>query len=254
MASTKRQNESSIDRAISMLEMLASSNKGMLSVPEMAAENKIPRASAYRIAKNLESLGLLEYDPEVRSYKLGTKILEIASGFRKRNSLIQIADPHMAHLRNLTSETVSLHVPIGADRVCIHERSSPHFLKWSVPPGTREPLYPGASGKCILAYMHPDRLSAILDDGILETERVKGPIDLNNFIDELEATRNSGYCLSIEEVHEGAVAIAAPLLNRDGYSIGCITLSLPTTRWSDEKLEILYPEVIKCAESISEKD
>ena len=242
---------SAISRAIAIIDWISSCKDGSASVLEMASKLKIPRASAYRIVNELSEWGVLEYDAMSKRYRLGPKVLHFARSFIQRNELIKIADPSMVKLRDSTNETVSLNIPLGGERICIHEIRSSNFLKWAIPPGTRAPLYPGASGKCILAFMQPDKAKAVLEDHVLMSETGQTQLDADMIMRELENVRLSGYCTSVEEVHTGAAAVAAPILNEEGYSVGCITLTAPLARWNEEIVSQLIPQTVECATSVS---
>jgi DNA-binding IclR family transcriptional regulator len=221
------------------------------SVAELSTELDIPKATAYRIINDLREWDVVEYDAQTRLYALGPGLLEFSAAYSKSTSLTEIARPHLARLRDKTGETVSLNILLKHERICVYEARSIHGLHWSVPPGTRGPLYAGSTSKAILAYMHPEKLLEVKETLELEPLTPATPTSWEIILGELEQVRILGYCSTLGEVTPGVAGLAAPILDENGYSIGSINLSAPLVRWDDETLQEYAPLVKDAAATIS---
>jgi DNA-binding IclR family transcriptional regulator len=135
----------------------------------------------------------------------------------------------MRKLWEQTGETVALFVPQGAYRTCIAELPSAQPLSFKRGLGYREHLARGASGRAILAF------------SVTSKEKLKEytsglEIDLDQYFEELEATRKRGYATSKNELIEGAVAVAVPFFSGAGQVAGSIGVFGPTVRLDTNKM------------------
>ncbi|HEY8341601.1 MAG TPA: IclR family transcriptional regulator, partial [Calditerricola sp.] len=198
-----------LDRALRVLKALPLSPRGA-TVSELAAATGINRTTTMRILVTLQDHGLVTWDADTGRYSLGMGILELASGFFAGNELVQVALPCLEALRDASRETVSLYVRDGTERVCVQRVESLQPVRISVALGQRLPLYRGASGKLLLAYLREDQREAIL-------ERV--PLDAasrDRLRAELVAIRQAGYATSFGERQPEIASLAVPVRRRSG--------------------------------------
>ncbi len=242
--------DSAVDRAISILVWLGA-NPSSPTVAQMCENLNVPKASAYRILHTLRSWELIEFNSQTKLLQLGPRLLDLARAYSQSADLPKIALPYLTRLRDQTGDTTSLNIVLGNERICIQEARSIHQLNWSVPPGTRGPLYAGSTGKAILAFMRPEKLREIKSSLELKQLTPATPTSWSTLTLQFEQIRKDGYCVSISEIAHGVAGLAAPILDKDGFSIGSINLSVPLVRWSEESVET-YPLLIKdAARSIS---
>lgn len=221
------------------------------TVKELSTQLDIPKATVYRIINDLKEWRVIEYDARAKGYRLGPRLLEFSRAYSQSTSLTEIARPYVTKLRDRTGETVSLNIVLANERICIKEARSIHALNWSVPLGTRGPLYAGSTGKAILAFMNPEELQTIRETLELKSITPVTPTDWDTLEAEFEEIRDQGYCTSEAEVTPGVGGLAAPLLNERGHSFGSINLSAPLVRWEKESVERYVPLVKETARAIS---
>jgi DNA-binding IclR family transcriptional regulator len=246
----EKRDDSAVDRAVSILVWLGT-DPSTRTVSHLCSELDIPIASAYRILHALRAWELIEFDSQSRVLKLGPRLLDLARAYRQTADLPRIALPYLTQLRDQTGDTTSLNIVLGNERICIEEARSVHQLNWSVPPGTRGPLYAGSTGKTILAFMRPEKLRQIRPALKLKQLTSSTPTNWDDIVAQFEKIKRDGYCASVSEVGEGVAGMAAPILDREGYSVGSINLSIPLVRWSQESLRRFIPLVKSAADSIS---
>ncbi|MBA3251487.1 MAG: helix-turn-helix domain-containing protein, partial [Geodermatophilaceae bacterium] len=76
----------SVDRAVSVLEILAST--GEAGVTEIAAELGVHKSTAFRLVAALENRGLVEQNSERGKYRLGVGILRLAGATAARLDIV----------------------------------------------------------------------------------------------------------------------------------------------------------------------
>lgn len=228
----------SVERALSILNCFSEA-KYELSLTEISREIGLSPSTTSRLISTLEDNNFLTRNPENQKYYLGSKIAQLGSlsfcnmGFRK------IALPYMVELRDLFNETVSLYVAERNYRVCIERVESTQSLRKVISIGKPMPLTRGASGRLILSYLNKDQIRNILYEDPYVTEA------------ELEETKRKGYAISFGEREEGVTSIAAPVFNAEKKMITALTMSGPSVRFSNERIDIMIKKVVEYANKIS---
>ena len=93
-------------RVLDVLDLLAS--KGCLSLAEITRALKMPKSSASGLLKTALSRGYVSLDPESRGFRLGIKLLRIASSFSYQPDLIAAFQKVTPWIQEQCNETVQL--------------------------------------------------------------------------------------------------------------------------------------------------
>ena len=89
----------SIERAFVVLSALA---EGPLGVPDVADRARLPKSTAARMLASLAREGAVEQGPGATTYRLGPRLLTLASGLRSTRGLVATAHPFLAELAERT--------------------------------------------------------------------------------------------------------------------------------------------------------
>ena len=157
----------------------------------------------------------------------------------------------MLGLRRKTNETVSLYVPSGNERVLIERLESTHFIRVIAQVGEHMPLYAGASGKVFLAFLPPEKREEVFESKHLDRLTSRTIIDIDELRKELVIIRKQGYAISHGERVEGASSVSAPIFNFQNQVIGAISISGPTSRFSEERIADFFEPLVKATNQIS---
>jgi DNA-binding IclR family transcriptional regulator len=134
------------------MAILAQLQRGPANLGELMEGTGLPRATAHRLAAALEVHGLVERDRSGR-FGLGSRLAEMgrAAGAGRHRSLVEVATPILARLRDETGESVQLYVrSAGGDtRVCVAALESPHGLRTIVAVGAVLPMDRGSAAKAL---------------------------------------------------------------------------------------------------------
>jgi len=237
-------------RALDVLECLAG-EPSWLTVADISERIGLKRATTYRLIRALEWRGYVVVDSQ-RRFGLGGAILRLAAVILKRNQhLVELASPLLEKLRDTTSETVNLQTVVGDDRICLVEFVSKQPMRMESGIGQVYPLYAGAAGKALLAWL-PDRVRA-MDEQLGEANLLE-PVasatirDLAVLRRELDKIRAQGFATSDSEVIEGATSIAAPVFDEAGAIRAVINVTGPASRWSADRQEEFRPAILRQAQ------
>lgn len=218
-----------VKRIFSVLDNF-SVKKPELGVREMARLMDLSPSTCGRILSMLRDEGVLNRDPISKQYRLSGRVLHWAGSYRENSSLNELAFPYMQSLLRQTDETISLYSLEEDRRVCINRLESNRSVRIVEAIGQSLELHTGSGGRAILAYLPQDEIERIVRSA--ET-RLQTEINLDTIEHQLETVRSVGYALSHGEWMADASGVAIPVMDSNGRPIGSISVSGPTSRFSD---------------------
>ncbi|MDO0938452.1 IclR family transcriptional regulator [Streptomyces sp. DG2A-72] len=241
----------SVDRAISVLEILA--QRGEAGVSEVAAEIDVHKSTAFRLLGALEARGLVEQAGERGKYRLGFGIVRLAGAVTGRIDITQQGRPVCERLAEELGETVNIAVLQENYAVNLYEVRGPGAVSAYNWVGQLTPLHATSSGKILLAHLPAKERAALLAGAGLNkvtprTISAKTKLEKN-----LAEARERGYALAMEELEVGLHAMAAPVRDRNGQVIAALSASGPSYRFTEERMHEVSPVLRKGAEEISHR-
>lgn len=146
-------------------------------------------------------------------------------------------------LVHATGETVTFSLASFPWRVCVYVVEGPSDLRQVAKVGERYPLYLGAAGRAILAFLSDEVVRATID-GHPEIEA-----DRADILRQLESIRSTGYAIVVNEWVKGAAALAAPVFVA-GQIYGSVALTGPAGTVTLE-LDRYIPLLLDTASTLS---
>lgn len=214
-----------VERAVDVLFLIAERNDA--TVTDLARAIGSSGSAVHRILTALKRKGLVEQRPDTERYALSWSMLALTRSLRERADLRTVSLSHMAGLRDLTEETVTLNVRSGFERVCIEQIESPHEVRWRSEIGRHSPIYAGATGKVLLTHFPPperERYFSTVDRPRLSPYTTTDRHELER---ELERIRDRGYAIGIQDRVLGVAGVSAPIFDESGSAIAALTIAGP---------------------------
>lgn len=224
----------SIGRAIDLLELFDHRTPS-LSLRDLVERIELPKTTVVRLLANLESRGLVTTLRE-GDYTLGGGFLRWA---RLASQLWEVDEATHASMRRLVErcgETTNIYVRQDEVRLSIAQHEGTSTVRTVVDVGTPMPLSNGAPAKILLGAA-PDLIERVCS----EPERMRADV--------AEAMAR-GWAVSHGERELGASSVAAPIV-RDGRVLAALTISGPTTRFTEERIAVYTDAVVETAKEIS---
>ncbi|MDR7255594.1 DNA-binding IclR family transcriptional regulator [Nocardioides sp. BE266] len=239
----------SVDRALSILEVLARTGEG--GVTEIAAELGVHKSTAFRLVATLESHRLVEQTGDRGRYRLGVGILRLAGATTARLDLVQEARPICRQLAADTGETVNVAVlsdgsALYLDQVAGSSALQPH--NWV---GQHIPLHATSNGKVLLSGLDDHQLDKAL--GTLSNYTEHTITRRAKLREELARVREQGHALAIDELEVGLTAVAAPVRNAHGDVVASMSVSGPTFRLNADRLDHVVALTVAAAAEVSHR-
>jgi DNA-binding IclR family transcriptional regulator len=217
----------SIERAFSVLASLAD---GPLGVTGVADRARLPKSTAARLLASLAREGAVEQLPGGSAYRLGPRLVTLASGLRSTRGLVATAHPYLVELAEATGEAAGLSVPDGGSVHYVDQVDSPNPVQVRDWTGARIPMHAVSSGLVVLASLTPAALEAALAHPLEAfTDRtIVAPAAIR---DRLWAIRRDGYAWVREEFALGISSVAAPIADASGEVVAAVHVHGPSYRF-----------------------
>jgi IclR family acetate operon transcriptional repressor len=242
---------STLDNGLRVLEILAADGSGEgLTLTDLAKRMSMHRTTVFRLLATLRPRGYISRDPRNDRYRLGIKLLALASALQSQLDLRQISRPLLVALRDQSGELVHLTILDGDDVVTIDRIEGTQSLSLQTEMGARRPMYCTASGKAILGSLSIDEVKRILALGMSPVT----PTTITNvetMLAQLSEVQKRGYAWDDEERILGVRCVAAPVFAHDRRVLGAVSIAAPAIRMPWERVWKLGEEVRAAADAIS---
>lgn len=237
----------SVDRAMAILEMLAS--EGDLGVTQIARELDVHKSTAFRLLAALEGRDLVEQNQDRGKYRLGRGLLRLAAATTARLDIIQESRPIARALALETGETVNVAVlsdgaALYLDQVAGSSALQPH--NWV---GQRIPLHATSNGKILLSGLSD--ADALREAGPLRFYTAHTITTAAGLTAELAEVRSRGWAIAIDEMEVGLTAIAGPVRDAQGDVMASMSVSGPTFRLDARRVPVIAVAVADAARRLS---
>lgn len=241
----------SVDRALKIVQLI--SDRKQMGVTEIANHIDINKSAVFRILATLVKHGYVEKDPQTHQYKLGYQFLEISSNLLESIDLRTEAMPYLRELEVVTNEVIHLVVYDQGEVVYIEKLEGNETLRMHSKVGRRAPMHCTGVGKMILAHLPQPMVASIIEQKGLPAHTERTITDKDAFFRELAHIQAQGYALDNEENEEGITCIAAPIFNHLKEITAAISISGPTMRMTEERLEALKEKITDASRNISRR-
>ena len=237
-------------RAFQLLRWFTRERLESIGVREAASALSVAPSTAHNLLAALVSEGILQQDQRSGRYTLGLQLLQLAHQAIDQVPLQRVAMPHLRRLAAASNEGayLSLYVRERSELVTIASVDSMHPVRYVIDMFSWRPLHIGASGRAVLAFLPAAECAAILAQR--PARGSKSP-DRSDLAQELVAIRRRGYAVTHGTRIEGAVGIAAPLLDPAGIVLGAVGIAMPNQRFDSADTERLTKPLLSCIGDLS---
>lgn len=225
-----------------------------LGVTELSKRLKLHKNNVFRLLATLESRGYIEQNKVTENYRLGLKTLELGQTFIKQMGLLRQSRPVIEDLVKTCNETTYIGVLKDFNIIYLDCIETSMTVRAVPRVGSRMPAYCTAAGKVQIAYMSDEEIDIYLPSRELQKYTSNSITDREELKKQLAIIAEQGYAIDNEELDEGVRSVGAPIRDYTRRIIGAVSISGPSMRFSDERInKELIPMVIKASEEISAK-
>jgi DNA-binding IclR family transcriptional regulator len=240
----------SVKKALRVLEVF-SHEQPELSLTEISRLLKWHKSSMFRILMTLESEGFVEKNPLSNKYRLGLRLVDLASRVLGRYGLRDHAGPYMEGLAKELGEIVHLSVLDSNEIVYLEKKGEGQPLTVATKVGGRNPAHASAMGKVLLSGLSEKELADVLAKGPLARFTPNTITEESELLRELEKIRDHGYAMDDEETFPGIRCVAAPIYDTNRVMVAAISATVPKQRMGKQRMKEIRKHVAETARLIS---
>ncbi|MBU4426900.1 MAG: helix-turn-helix domain-containing protein [Proteobacteria bacterium] len=234
----------SLGRGLKILELLAQSREP-LTLSRIAAAMALTLPTAYRFLFTLESLGYVDKDPDMKTYRVSPKVLALGYGAFQSSDLWQTAHPYLLRASRDHGETFNLAILDGMNILYIDRIKTQKILTINLEIGSKLPAYCTSMGRVLLAFLPQEQALKIIEQTakkamtprtVFSTEALKGV---------LEKVRVDGYAVNDGELALELISVAAPVRNRDGRVVAALNMAVNAAQYQKDTIHLKLAPVVK---------
>jgi len=249
MTSIKTRSPPAVERALTILEELARSKRGLRG-PEVAQRLGFPKSSTHSLLVALERRGYIQRNDRTGRYLFGSKILTLANAALCGMTLREIAHPFLACLMRTTGLASKMGILDRDQALLIEQVHPPHILAPMTWLGKRLDLHCTALGKTLAAFQLSQQWNRLATEHSLARHNDATISSPTRFIKELTLTRVRGYALDNEEFDLGMRCLAVPVFGAPEETVAAIGVTGTTLELYDGNLEALVKSLKAAAADI----
>jgi IclR family transcriptional regulator, acetate operon repressor len=243
-----------LERTLGILELLAQHGDG-LELAAIADQLQIPRSGAHRLLTDLVRCGYVRQARDLGDYVLTTKLVSMGLSYLSNTGIVDIAQPLLDRLADISGELVRLSVIDGTRLTWVaRAQGARQGLRYDPDMGSDARLSCSASGHAwMLALTDEQALALVAQQGLgLPADYgPNAPASLQALLNDVQKARAQGYSLTQETFTPGLNALGAPVRLNGQAPMGVLTIAGPTVRFTEEKMRALAPELISVAAQLA---
>lgn len=221
-----------------------------LTLSEVARLTGASPASARRSLRTLYALGYLAGDG--KRFWMAPRALLVAHAYLTSRPTPQLAQPLLDALSERTRQSASLGKLVDDDVIIIARATARRSLSTGLGIGSRLPAYCSAIGRVLLASLPPEEAAR----RVRAMPRVALTSRTVHRADEVLALvrqcRDVGWAGNDGELELGVRSMAVPVVDRDGVTVGGLSISVRAERMSFSEFRAeLLPVLLKARDSLA---
>jgi IclR family transcriptional regulator, acetate operon repressor len=240
----------SLSRALKLLNALSYHGSG-LSLSEVAQEVGLPNSTAHRLLTTLQNERYVRFDNERSVWLIGVQAFRVGSAFVRSRDLVTIARPYMRRLMEQSGETVNLGIADRGEVVYLAQVECHKMMRAIAGPGGRARAHCSGVGKAILSSLPGEAARKMLHGRELTRETTHTHTSIDGLFRDLELCEQRGYAIDDEENAIGLRCVASAIFDEHGEPLGAISVSGPSARVTDQRIQVLGDLVNRIASDIT---
>lgn len=223
-------------------------DRPILNIDELVAITKFTRPTCYRYTRTLCDSGLLARFGG--GYSLGPKVIQLDYIIRKADPLLAAGRPIMESLLSQYDCDVQIISLVGDKMICSDHLVGLTPSRLSYGRGRLFPIFRGAGSKAILAKLPKPVQRKFFEKYKDEAEESTFAGDINLYFSKLAEIKSRGFAISLGELDESVIAIAAPIVEEDLGIKSAIAMVLSKQRFALVDADLAANIVKKAASDI----
>lgn len=239
----------SVDRALNLLELLASASAGM-SLSMISRRLEIPKSSAYYLVTTLAKRNFVRRSAGQHVYSLGTNTMAFAVDACAESNLKEICSPYIQTLSTKLGMVAQVGIREGAEARII-DRSEIPGLRLDSWVGRHFDLHCTAVGKALISYLNDGEVVNLFKSRGLPRHNQNTLCSMELLKTQFVEIRERGFATDDEEHELGVRCVASPIFNHLSGVVATICIFAPASRLCRTQMPNVGRELAKVARDVS---
>lgn len=220
-----------------------------LTISDAARVTGLSRATARRCLMTLAEVGYLAFDGKY--FTPTPRVLRLGATYGQTATLPQLAQSHLAAIRDDVQESASLAVLSEGESLFVARSEGARIIDTGVRVGARVPLHASATGHVLLAGLPRSEFEAYLANADFPARTPNTPTDPAALRGRVFRAAADGFAIGVEELELGLVAIAVPVKDSTGGVVAAMSVSASMARVTPvELLDRFAPVMMRHADAL----
>jgi DNA-binding IclR family transcriptional regulator len=240
-------------RVLDLMELLVGHRDG-LTLSEICDLQRWPKSSTLALVRTLRDREFLADGRRERSYRLGPRLVQLGSAYLSSIDLVRDGQEIVRAVSRRCDETVHLATLVGRNVIYVAKEEGTGQVRMVSAIGKTVPAHGTGVGKLLLSSLSPDEFDRLIPPSLtLEKITDTTIADRDALLAELAATRLRGYALDNGESTVGLRCVAAPVYDSTGDMVAAMSVSVPSPRMTDARLNELRELILDGAAELSQR-
>jgi DNA-binding IclR family transcriptional regulator len=235
----------SVDRALNLLELLASAPAGM-SLSMISRRLEIPKSSAYYLVTTLARRNFVRRIAGQHVYSLGTSTMPFATDVCAESDLKELCSPYIQALSRKLGMVAQIGIREGAEVRIIDRSEIPglHLDSWV---GRHFDLHCTAVGKALISYLADSEVESLIKSRGLPRHNQNTLCSMELLKTQFVEARRLGFTTDDEEHELGVRCVGSPVFNHLDGVAAALCIFAPVGRLSRTEMPNIGLELVKTA-------
>lgn len=241
----------SVQKSLKILKYIIDANDE-INLSDIEKNLGYNSSTVHHLLKTLMEEGFVSQNKATKKYDIGPEIFFAWLGGRKPEKYFSRVTPMLEECAQATGETTNLFIRDDDQAVCITGCESEQTLRAFLMIGRRIPLTCTAAGRAFLMNLEYEDIKGIVNRSAIEKNFSIAPTNPEELLKELEASRERGYTIEIDEFEEMITAVGVPVLDHNERVICALSTIAPSVRVDEKRMLLIAKELMHTSRKITE--
>ncbi|MBM3608163.1 MAG: IclR family transcriptional regulator [Alphaproteobacteria bacterium] len=213
-----------LSQGLAVLSMF-SRKRIRIAAPEIARELRLPRTTVFRILHTLQVMGFVCREDDERHFRLGPAVLGAGFAFIASLDVVEISQPVLQRLRDVTGWSAHMAIRDGADIVYVARFAAHATVRSSVNIGSRLPVHATVMGRALAWDMTLEDMRQLFGAEALPKFSEQTPATAEAFLALVNEDKARGYAFSQSFFERGVSSVAAPVRDSSGAIVAAVNVT-----------------------------
>jgi DNA-binding IclR family transcriptional regulator len=237
-----------VQQGAEILICLAKSPTFKMRLTDICHEVGIHKSKGYSILNTLKNFGLIEKDPQTKTYSLGPALVFLSGRVLENMYNKEKVAPFLESLAKETQSTAFFGLRVDSHLFVMAKHEAYSGVNITIRLGYRFPLTYRSHGKAILAFLPQEEREQLLASEKLLFYDDTSPEKMEQLREELDRCRQLGYAQDLGDLVPRYNSVAAPVFGHNGKVVACLVV---VGAFDESLVEHYGYKVVECAKSVS---